>query len=58
MDVYKCSGCQSTRNVGVQKVILSPRSIQAGTGMFDKSSIKSPGMTGGFRPLLSIAEHH
>ena len=58
MDVYKCSGCQPTVNPGVQKVILSPRSLQAGTGMLDKASVKSSVMTGGFRPLLSIAEHH
>ena len=54
MDMYKCSECQTTGNTGVQKVILSPGSLHAGTGMFDKASI----MTGGFRPLLSIPEHH
>lgn len=51
MDVYKCSRCQTAEKAGVQ-IILSPQSLQAGTGM--PSSV----MTGGFRPLLSIPESH
>lgn len=59
MDVYKCSGCQTTeKNNGVQKIILSPGSLKAATAMLDKPSVKSPIMTGGFRPLLSIPERH
>lgn len=58
MDVYKCSACQTTGNAGIQKVILSPRSLQAGTNALDKPTINPSAMTGGFRPLLSIPERH
>lgn len=56
MDVYKCSGCQTTEKASIQKVILSPQSLQAGTAMLEKPTIKSSVVTGGFRPLLSIPE--
>ena len=56
MDVYKCSGCQTAKSAGVRKIILSPGSLQAGTGVLEKN--KPSVMISGFRPLLSIPEHH
>lgn len=62
MDMYKCLGCQTSEKTNektnIQKVILSPGSLQAGTTMLGKPVIKPSGITGGFRPLLSIPEHH
>lgn len=58
MDVYKCSGChRTTESTNVQKVTLSPESLQAMTAMLDKPTSMPSVMMGGFRSLLSIAEH-